>query len=98
MKSDIRTGSVKIWFGMLKLAIGQGLPLNEKFYKSWGTKQELSRFTFNKWWKERGKALFESAVPVVSVLETSDDAVTLQIPTSLNAQQVMGGVGSSNGV
>ena len=88
MKSDVKTGSVKIWFGLLKLAIRQGIPINESFYKSWGTKQQLAALSFNKWWKERGKALFESAIPVVSLVEANDEAVTVRIPTSLNAVQV----------
>ncbi len=88
MKTDVKTGSVKIWFGLLKLAIRQGVPINESFYEAWGTKQELSALSFNRWWKQRGKGLFESAVPVVSLVEASDESVTVRIPTSLNAVQV----------
>jgi hypothetical protein len=88
MKSDVKIGSVKIWFGLLKFAIRQGVPINESFYKSWGTNQELAALSFNKWWKERGKALFESAIPVVSLVDANNEAVTVRIPTSLNAVRV----------
>jgi hypothetical protein len=88
MKSEVQTGSAKIWFGLLKLAIRQGVPINVSFYKSWGTNQELAVLSFNKWWKERGRALFENAIPVVSIVDATDEAVTVRIPTSLNAGQL----------
>jgi len=88
MKSEVQTGSAKIWYGLLKLAIRQGVPINVSFYKSWGTNQELAALSFNKWWKERGRALFENAIPVVSIVDTTEEAVTVRIPTSLNAGQV----------
>jgi hypothetical protein len=88
MKTGVGKGSQKIWFGLLKQAIRQGLPINEEFYRSWGTRDEISTLTFNRWWKLRGQALFESALPVVTLCEASDDAVTVRIPTTLNAVQV----------
>ncbi len=43
---------------------------------------------FNKWWKQRGKELFEGSVPMVSLVKATPDAVLVRIPTSLNSGQV----------
>jgi hypothetical protein len=88
MKQFVLTGTVKIWFGLLKMALRQHLPINEDFYRSWGTKDELLKMTFNRWWKTKGKTLFESTIPKVSLVEATHDLVTVQIPTSLTAVQV----------
>jgi hypothetical protein len=88
MASDVKQGTVKIWFGLLKMAIQQGLPINEEFYRSWGTREELTSLSFNKWWTLRGKELFEGAVPKVSLVKATPDAVLVRIPTCLNSDQV----------
>ena len=43
MATTVRKSAVKIWFGMLKLAMRQGVPINEEFYRPWGTRQELEK-------------------------------------------------------
>jgi len=88
MKVQAQTGTIKIWFGLLKLAIAQGLPINEAFYRSWGARDELARLTFNRWWLAKGKALFQESIPAVSLVQAKDDFVTVRIPTSLTAVQV----------
>lgn len=88
MKVLAQTGTIKIWFGLLKLAIAQGLPINESFYRSWGTRDELAKLTFNRWWLATGKSLFLDSIPVISLIEANDDFVTVKIPTSLTAAQV----------
>jgi len=75
-------------FGSLKAGLRQGLPINEEFYRSWGTKEELMDCSFNRWWKVRGRALFEKAEPRALLVEVSEDFVTVRIPTSLSAVQV----------
>lgn len=52
------SGTVKLWFDYLKLAARSGAPVNWKYYRDWGTKDELLGMSFNAWWKQRGKALF----------------------------------------
>lgn len=88
MASDVKEGSAKIWFNMLKMAIQHGLPINDEFYREWGTREELASLTFNQWWKQRGKQLFLDAVPKVSMVEASEEAVVIRIPASLNSVQV----------
>jgi len=88
MATTVQQGSVKIWFGMLKLAMRQGVPINEEFYRPWGTRQELEKLRFNTWWRLRGKELFEAAVPKVSLVNATGSEVTVRIPTSLNSKQV----------
>jgi hypothetical protein len=88
MKGQVQTGTIKIWFGLLKLAIAQGLPINEPFYRSWGTRDELAKLTFNRWWLATGKSLFQGSTPTISLVEASEDFVTVKIPTSLTAVQV----------
>ena len=88
MKGQVQTGTIKIWFGLLKLAIAQGLPINESFYRSWGTRDELAKLTFNRWWLTTGKSLFQESIPAVSLLDENDGFLTVKIPTSLTAVQV----------
>ncbi len=88
MKIEAQTGTVKIWFGMLKLAIAQGLPINEPLYRSWGTRDELAKLSFNRWWLITGRSLFQEAIRTISLVEATNDFVTVKIPTSLTAVQV----------
>lgn len=88
MKIQAQTGTIKIWFGLLKLAIAQGLPINEDFYRSWGTGDDLAKLTFNRWWLATGRSMFQEAIPVVSLMQATDEFVTVKIPTSLTAVQV----------
>jgi hypothetical protein len=88
MKGQVQTGTIKIWFGLLKLAIAQGLPINEAFYRSWGTRDELAKLTFNRWWLTTGRSLFEESIPAVSLVDANDAFLMVKIPTSLTAVQV----------
>jgi len=42
------SGTYKLWFGYLQLAIRSGVPINEKYYSNWGTPAELEGMTFNR--------------------------------------------------
>jgi hypothetical protein len=86
--TDTPEALVKIWFGFLQMAIECDLPLNEDFYASWGTREELSKLAFNRWWLTHGKALFEAAVPTVTLESATDDYLLIKIPISLKASQV----------
>jgi hypothetical protein len=88
MRTQPQTGTIKIWFGLLKLAIAQGLLINEDVYRSWGTREELTNLTFNRWWRDRGKLLFEESIPRVTLVRSTNQYVTVQIPTSITAVQV----------
>lgn len=88
MRIRAQTGTIKIWFGLLKLAIAQGLPINEQFYASWGSRDELRKMRFNRWWRERGEKLFEEATPKVELAEATEDWLTVRIPTSLTSVDV----------
>jgi hypothetical protein len=88
MKSQAQTGTIKIWFGLLKLAIAQGLPINEQVYAAWGTRDELTKTRFNRWWRERGKELFQDATPKVELVEATENCLTVKIPRSMTAVEV----------
>src|SRR6266478_1024414 len=88
MKIQAQTGTIKIWFGLLKLAIAQGLPINEQVYGVWGTRDELTKIRFNRWWRERGKELFQDATPKVELVEATEACLTVRIPTSMAAVEV----------
>jgi hypothetical protein len=88
MPAAMTKANAKMWFGYLKLALKAGIPINDQFYADWGLKEDLAAWTFNKWWVQRGKALFEQAAPTVKVLSASESTVVLEIPTSMGSVQV----------
>jgi hypothetical protein len=81
------SGTIKIWFELLKIAIQKELPVNESFYAPWGSKKEILSLTFNSWWRIRGKALFESATPKVTLLKRDEGHLLISVPTCLSASE-----------
>ena len=74
---------VKLWFDYLKLAATTGLAVNWSFYEAWGTKDELTLLSFNRWWLVRGRDLFADdgvATEDVELIEKADSYVVLKIP------------------
>ncbi len=76
-------GTLKLWYNLLQIAIQQGLPINWKYYRAWGSKNQLVRWTFHRWWNERGHELFETTRQVVRLVEQRDSAVLVEVPTGL---------------
>ena len=87
MKSSTPQGSVKIWYGLLKLAISQGLEIDRSFYKNWGTKKEISSLSFHRWWNSIGRDLFEKSQPVARIQSSTSEAILVRIPLGLSAKE-----------
>lgn len=91
------SGTYKLWFGYLQLAIRSGVPINEKYYSNWGTPAELEGMTFNRWWRERGKAMFafdqDERQRAVTVERTGAGYVVLKVATDVEMDFVKRRVG-----
>ena len=81
-------GSVRVWFRFLQQAIRHRVPIDEKFYEQWGTKEQLRKLRFNTWWEARGRDLFANAVPKIELVATSREAVIVRIPTSIGSAEL----------
>lgn len=82
-------GTAKVWFRYLQLAIKANEPIAWDRYVGWGTPEELAAITFNKWWKERGSALFTPKPMTVSLVNADESAVVLSIPHGLKREQAI---------
>ena len=82
-------GAAKVWFRYLQLAIKAKEPIAWNSYAGWGTPEELASISFNRWWKERGAALFTPKPSTVSVIGSTEDAVTVSIPHGLKREQAI---------
>lgn len=83
---SLPSGTAKLWYNFLQIAIEQKLPINWEIYRAWGTAVEISATRFNTWWKSRGKALFDAAsapAPITSIVSKTDTAVTVVIPLGI---------------
>ena len=91
----VRDGyAVKYWFSKNLVSIPKAgdspwsAEFDAKFYEPWGAKQELLTLSFNRWWETRGRDLFERGIPRVKLVTSSEEAVTVRIPTSINSAEV----------
>lgn len=77
----------RVWFRYLQLAIKASLPVKYEMYEAWGTPEELASISFNRWWKERGKALFTPVPATVELIKKTPGALVVSIPLGLKRQQ-----------
>ncbi len=77
------------WYYFLKEAIKSGIPINRAAYEHWGTPEELSTWSFNKWWSTRGQQLAaETSRREARVTKITRTAVTIEFPISMTSKAV----------
>jgi hypothetical protein len=78
--------TAKLWYNFLQLAVQQGVPIDWSKYEGWGTKKEIAATSFNQWWKQRGRDLFnlpEAAAVEVELVERDASTITVRIPLAM---------------
>ena len=91
MAVSARRGTVKLWYNFLQMSIRQDVPIDWKAYREWGTRREIDSWSFNKWWKGRGRVLFsgdDGLRPEVQVLESSSNFVTIRLPLEMRIDDI----------
>ena len=78
---------VKVWFQYLKAAQRMNLPIKWSAYSAWGTPHEIAAWTFAKWWRERGRSIFERHDRRLRV-ESSGGTVVVTIPVSYTVREL----------
>lgn len=77
------------WYYFLKEAIKSGIPINRAAYEHWGTPEELSSWSFNKWWTTRGQQIAaEASRREARVTKITRTAVTIEFPISMTSKAV----------
>ncbi|MBM3338457.1 MAG: hypothetical protein FJY62_00490 [Betaproteobacteria bacterium] len=77
------------WYYFLKEAIKSGIPINRAAYEHWGTPEELSSWSFNKWWTTRGQQIAaEASRREARVTRITRTAVTIEFPISMTSKAV----------
>jgi len=77
------------WYYFLKEAIKTGIPINQAAYEHWGTPEELSSWSFNKWWTTRGQQIAaEASRREARVTKITRTAVTVEFPISMTSKAV----------
>lgn len=93
-KTELLRSQVSLWFQYLKLADELGYPVDWKFYRKWGTRQELRTKRFGTWWRERGEALFMEERPSqIKVVSSGGPTVTLEIPAHWTVRRLRKEIG-----
>lgn len=86
-------GVARVWFRYLQLAIRAGEPIAWGKYEQWGTPEELSTLSFNKWWNLRGANLFTPAPKEVRFIEMKHGMVVVAVPVGLKRDQILPQIG-----
>lgn len=77
------------WYYFLKEAIKSGIPINRAAYEHWGAPEELSSWSFNKWWTTRGQQIAaEASRREARVTKITRTAVTVEFPISMTSKAV----------
>lgn len=93
-KTELLRSQVDLWFQYLKLADRLGYPVNWKFYREWGTRQEIRTKRFGTWWRERGEALFNEERPsLIKVVSQGGPTLTLEIPAHWTVRRLRKEIG-----
>jgi len=87
-------GVARVWFRYLQLAIRAGEPIAWEKYEQWGTPDELSTLSFNRWWNLRGATLFTPAPKEVKFIELKHDMVVVAVPVGLKRDQIFPQIGN----
>ena len=92
--TELLRSQVDLWFQYLKLADRLGYPVDWKFYRPWGTREELRTKKFGTWWRERGEALFTEERPSqIKVVSSGGATVTLEIPAHWTVRRLRQEIG-----
>ena len=77
------------WYYFLKEALKSGIPINRAAYEHWGVPEELSSWSFNKWWTTRGQEIAaEASRREARVTKITRTAVTVEFPISMTSKAV----------
>lgn len=93
-RTELLRSQADLWFQYLKLADRLGYSVDWKFYRQWGTRDEIRTKRFGTWWRERGEALFTEERPSqIKVISQGGATVTLEIPAHWTVRRLRKEIG-----
>jgi hypothetical protein len=87
MRTEVLRSVAGLWFRYLKSAQKMGKAVDWSFYREWGSPDEIAGRTFNAWWTQRGRELFDRKQRKLTAVKRGDNVI-VTIPITFTAREL----------